>query len=112
MIGAAVIVLVVGAVLILGRPTPQSGPAAIAPYAENLQVGDLKLSAAENFVGGSVSYLDGKIANVGPKVVTAITTRAPKSGSRSSSQDTSSITTSIGSRPFLKLFITACLRAV
>jgi hypothetical protein len=75
-IGAAVIVLVIGAVLILGRPTPQTGPAAIAPYAENLQVGDLKLSAAENFVGGSVSYLEGKIANVGPKPVTAITVEA------------------------------------
>ena len=44
------------------------------------------------------------------KVVTAITTSAPKSGSRSSSQETSSITPSIGSRPRLKLLSTACLR--
>src|SRR5512140_1439309 len=75
-IGAVAVVVVIGAVLILGRPAPQSGPAAVAPYAENLQVGDLKLSAAENFVGGSVSYLDGKIANVGPKTVTGITVEA------------------------------------
>ena len=47
-----------------------------------------------------------------PNVLTAITTRAPKSGSRSRSHETSSMTASIGSRPFLKLFITACLRAV
>ena len=47
-----------------------------------------------------------------PKVVTATTTRAPKSGSLNSSQDTPSMTPSIGSRPFLKLFITACLRTV
>ena len=42
----------------------------------------------------------------------AITTKAPKSGSRSSSQPTTSITASIGSRPFLKLCISADLRAV
>ena len=47
-----------------------------------------------------------------PKAMTAITTRAPKSGSRSSSHDTSSITASIGSRPRWKLFSTACLRTV
>ncbi len=75
-VGAAAVVLVVGIIVFLGRPKPQSGPAAIAPYAENLQIGDLKLSAAENFVGSSVSYLDGKIANVGPKVVTGITVEA------------------------------------
>ncbi len=46
------------------------------------------------------------------KAVTAITTSAPKSGSRRSSHETSSITPSIGSRPRLKLFITACLRTV
>ena len=47
-----------------------------------------------------------------PNAVTAITTNAPKSGSRRSSHDTISITASIGSRPFLKLFRTLCLRAV
>ena len=75
-IGAVVLALIIGAVLIFGRPKPQAGPAAIAPYAENLQVGDLKLSAAENFVGSSVSYLEGKVANVGPKTVTGITVEA------------------------------------
>ena len=47
-----------------------------------------------------------------PKAVTATTTKAPKSGSRSSSQATASITPSIGSRPRLKFFSTACLRTV
>ena len=75
-IGAAVIVLVLASVLIFGRPKEVAGPAAIAPYAEYLQTGDLKLSAAENFVGASVSYLDGKIANVGTKTVTGITVEA------------------------------------
>ena len=44
--------------------------------------------------------------------IDAITTKAPKSGSRSSSHPTSSITPSSGSRPFLKLCISADLRAV
>ncbi|MNC91354.1 hypothetical protein D3C83_76010 [compost metagenome] len=47
-----------------------------------------------------------------PKVVTAITTSAPKSGSRSKSHDTNIITASIGISPRRKLFITACLRTV
>ncbi len=72
-IGAAILALIVGGVLIFGRPKPQAGPPATDPYSEYLQVGDLKLSAAENFVGASVSYLDGKIANVGTKTVTGIT---------------------------------------
>jgi hypothetical protein len=72
-IGAAIIAAVVVAILVLGRPVKQAGPTAIAPYAENLRVGELKLSAAENFVGGSVSYLDGTIINVGNKTVTGVT---------------------------------------
>lgn len=75
-VGAAIVAAIVLAIFFFGRPRPQSGPASIAPYAENLQFGDLKLSAAENFVGGSVSYLDGKIANTGNRVVTAISVEA------------------------------------
>jgi hypothetical protein len=72
-IGAVAIVLVLAAILIFGRPKAAPAQATIAPYSEFLQIGDLKLSAAENFVGGSVSYLDGKIANVGSQAVTGIT---------------------------------------
>lgn len=75
-IGAGVIVLAIAAIFIFGRPKAPPPPPAIAPYSENLQIGDLKLSAAENFVGGSVSYLDGKIANVGKEIVTGITVEA------------------------------------
>jgi hypothetical protein len=75
-IGAGVIVLVLLGIFVFGRPTAVIGPPAIAPYAEFLQIGELKLSAEENFVGGSVSYLDGKIANVGKEPVAAITVEA------------------------------------
>lgn len=72
-IGATVIVLVLAGIFVFGRPKEPAAPPPIDPYAESLQIGDLKLSAAENFVGGTVSYLDGKIANVGSKTVTAAT---------------------------------------
>lgn len=75
-IGASVVVVAIAAILFFGRATAPPPPPAIAPYAEFLQIGDLKLSAAENFVGGSVSYLDGKIANVGKEAVTGITVEA------------------------------------
>ena len=42
-----------------------------------------------------------------PMAMQVITTNAPKSGSRNSNQPTTSITDSMGSRPFLKL----CIRA-
>ena len=44
--------------------------------------------------------------------VTAITTKAPKSGSRNSSHATTSITASIGSSPLRKFLSTVCLRTV
>ncbi len=72
-IGAFIIVVAVSAILIFGRPAKQAGPPAVDPYAESLRVSDLKLSAATNFVGVSVSYLDGKISNLGSKTVTAAT---------------------------------------
>lgn len=75
-IGAVAIVVAIGAILFFGRAKAPPPPPAIAPYSEFLQIGDLKLSAAENFVGGSVSYLDGKIANVGQQTVTGITVEA------------------------------------
>ena len=75
-IGAAVIVLALALVWIFGRPAPAPPSPAVDPYAQNLQVGELKMSVAENFVGGNVNYLEGKIANVGTKTVTALTVEA------------------------------------
>jgi hypothetical protein len=69
--GAAVVVVIVVALVVFGR-NPQAGAPKEAPqpeYAVNLHISDLKLSAAENFVGGSVNYIDGKITNAGDKTV-------------------------------------------
>jgi hypothetical protein len=41
-----------------------------APYAPNLQVSDLHMSTAKNFVGSEITYLEGILANTGPSTVT------------------------------------------
>ena len=69
-IGIGIVGVAVVAIVLLTRARP-AGPAAVDPYAARLQVSELKMSAAENFVGGTVSYLEGKISNTGDKAVVA-----------------------------------------
>ena len=68
LLGVALVLVVVGIVALLMRRHPK---AAIAPdpYAANLTLSDLKMSAAENFVGSTVTYVDGTITNIGSKTV-------------------------------------------
>jgi len=68
LVGVAVVVLVVGIIAFFLRSQPK-GAAAPHPYAANLKLSDLKMSAAENFVGASVTYLDGTVTNTGDKTV-------------------------------------------
>ena len=76
-IGAGVILLIVAAVLFLSRNRKeQTGPPPEAPYASNLPISGLKMSQAQNFVGAQVTYLDGKIANSGSRVVNGIAVEA------------------------------------
>jgi hypothetical protein len=65
-----VIVGVVVAVLALILRAKQTKPAAPPAYAVNLKFSDLKASAAENFAGATVSYLDGTVTNTGDKTIT------------------------------------------
>jgi len=76
-IGAGVIVLALIAVFILSRNQPQqSGPAPEDPYSPNLRIMDVKASEAKNFAGVSVYYMEGQIANMGPKSLTGATVEA------------------------------------
>jgi hypothetical protein len=68
-LGVALVVVVVGVIALLTRGTPRS-KTPLHPYAANLKLSDLKMSAAENFVGASVTYIDGTVTNSGDKTVT------------------------------------------
>ncbi len=69
LIGTILVVVLVALVILAmrGKPTGPSGP---PPYAANLKISDLKMSAAENFVGATISYIDGTLTNNGDKTVT------------------------------------------
>jgi hypothetical protein len=72
LIGVVIVVVVVGIIALLSRG-PSKGPAAPHPYAANLRLSDLKMSQAQNFVGASVTYIDGTVTNGGDKTVTHAT---------------------------------------
>jgi hypothetical protein len=68
-LGVALVVVIVGAIALFTRGGPKSVTAP-HPYAANLKLSDLKMSAAENFVGASVTYIDGTVTNTGNRTVT------------------------------------------
>jgi Protein of unknown function (DUF2393) len=60
---------IVVAILALIFRTEQKKDAPPPSYAANLKFSDLTTSAAQNFVGATVSYIDGAITNAGDKTV-------------------------------------------
>jgi len=69
LVGVVTLLAVIGILFVLSRAN-RKVPTAPHPYAANLKISDLKLSAAENFVGASVTYIDGTVTNAGEKTVT------------------------------------------
>jgi hypothetical protein len=63
------IVAVVVTVLVLILRAQQKPSVPPPPYAANLKFSDLKASGAQNFVGATVSYLDGSVTNTGDQTV-------------------------------------------
>jgi hypothetical protein len=70
-LGVVVVVVLVGVVAWLQRSQPRR-PVGPPPYAANLKFSDLKMSQAQNFVGASVTYLDGAVTNSGQQTVTGV----------------------------------------
>jgi hypothetical protein len=68
-VAAVIITAIVAAFLLRGKPQVSSGP---PPYAANLKLSDLRLSAEQNFVGATISYVDGLVTNSGDKNVTRV----------------------------------------
>jgi hypothetical protein len=68
LIGIVIVAAVVGILVFILR-SEQKPPVEPPAYAANLKFSDLKASAAENFVGATVSYLDGTLTNAGDKTV-------------------------------------------
>jgi hypothetical protein len=66
--GVAVVAIGVGLLVWLGGGN-RSASQAPNPYADKLQVSNVKMAAAQNFVGGTVTYVEGKITNAGDKTV-------------------------------------------
>src|SRR5690348_9577257 len=64
-VGAVAIAIIVAAAVFFSKSPPPATQQALDKYAENLQVGSLAMSVAQNFVGASIHYVDGKIADAG-----------------------------------------------
>src|SRR5229473_6450192 len=68
LIGIVIVGVVVGILALIFR-AERKKPAVPPAYAAHLKFSDLKTSAAQNFVGATVSYLDGTVTNTGDKTV-------------------------------------------
>ena len=75
LIAAAATVIIVAIVVVATRPRPRSpqADAALTPeqrdYLPNITVTDAKMSAAENFLGQTVIYMDAQVTNQGARAV-------------------------------------------
>lgn len=68
LVGAVAVIIVVAVIVVVSRHKRETAPQP-NPYAVSLQLTNPKMSAAENYVGGTVTYLDVNITNTGDKAL-------------------------------------------
>ena len=74
------LIIVVAVVVVIGvmlgiaflLREPPKAPKPVSPYLSSVKLSDFKMSAEANFVGATVSYIDGSVTNSGDKTVTHV----------------------------------------
>lgn len=81
-IGFVLIAIVIGILIYSSRTsedraaspeTVMNSPAQADAYAAKLQLSDIHMSAADNILGGTATYVEGTVTNMGDKTVTGAT---------------------------------------
>ncbi len=70
-VGAVIVGLMVAGFTIFGIMGRSRSAGRGDPYLQKLELSNLHMARAQNFAGGSVTYIEGTLANAGDKKVTA-----------------------------------------
>ena len=70
LIGAVLVIVVVAVIVWVAHSSSRAGTLKADPYIAKLQISNLHMATAENFAGGAVTYIEGKLANTGDKRLT------------------------------------------
>jgi hypothetical protein len=68
LVGLVAVIAALAAIVLFSRHQKPSA-AEPNPYAQQLKLSDIELSAAENYMGGTVTYLDFNITNTGDRAL-------------------------------------------
>jgi len=75
LVGLVAVIVALGAIYLFTRHKSDVGTQP-NPYAERLKLSEIKLSAAENYMGGTVTYLDFNITNMGDRALVGAAVKA------------------------------------
>jgi hypothetical protein len=67
-LGVGFVLIIVGIIVFFLRAHPKTAPT-INPYAAKVKISDIKMSTSQNFVGSTVTYIDGLATNSGDKTL-------------------------------------------
>jgi hypothetical protein len=67
-LGVGFVLIVVSVIVFFLRAHPKVAPT-INPYAANVKISNIKMSTSQNFVGATVTYVDGLATNSGDKTL-------------------------------------------